>query len=449
MKKITPFQIILLAGFGIVAIVAVLLFSGILPGYEKQGSQKGTVVPISLWGTLPREQINGVISAIGEKNESFGITYTEYPPSSYEENIVNALASGKGPDFLIISQDMVLKNKDKTSLIPSAYYPERNFRDDFVDIANLFLDKKNGGLAAVPFLIDPMAMYWNKDIFSSAGISRPPRDWDEFAEDVKIFTEKNGAGNIVQSGTALGELSNIKNGKDILSMLIIQSGNPIMETDDNGNLEITLNKENNFGKNPVVVSVKFFNDFSDPNKNVYSWNKALSDADTMFAKGALAMYFGYAGELPEIKARNPHLNFDIAEVPKIKGSKTKTTFAKIYGLAIMKNSSQTKKQAALNSILFMISNAASKDFSRATGLASPRRDLLAEKAVDAYSGLINKMAIMSKSWLEPDGNEVRRIFKDMVESVSSGGLSADSSAGLAEKRLKQELKKVTQNVQKK
>src|SRR3989339_888270 len=333
MNKITPFQIILLAGFGFIAVIAVLIFSGILPGYKSERAQRGPVVSVSLWGTLPGKQINGVISAINKENKSYKIIYAEYPASSYEENVVNALASGKGPDFWIISQDMVLKNKDKISLIPSAYYPERNFRDDFVDIANLFLDKKNGGLAAVPFLIDPMAMYWNKDIFSSAGISRPPRDWDEFAEDVKIFTEKNGAGNIVQSGTALGELSNIKNGKDILSMLIIQSGNPIMETDDNGNLEITLNKENNFGKNPVVVSVKFFNDFSDPNKNVYSWNKALSDADTMFAKGALAMYFGYAGELPEIKARNPHLNFDIAEVRQIKGGRTKTTFAKIYGLA--------------------------------------------------------------------------------------------------------------------
>ena len=71
----------------------------------------------------------------------------------------------------------------------------------------------------------------------------------------------------------------------------------------------------------------------------------------MFAKGALAMYFGYASEMSEIKNRNPHLNFDLAEVPQIKGDKSKTSFAKIYALAIMKNSSQTKKKAALDSII--------------------------------------------------------------------------------------------------
>ncbi|KKT20854.1 MAG: Extracellular solute-binding protein, family 1 [Parcubacteria group bacterium GW2011_GWB1_43_8] len=441
MNKITPFQIILLAGFGFIAVIAVLIFSGILPGYKSERAQRGPVVSVSLWGTLPGKQINGVISAINKENKSYKIIYAEYPASSYEENVVNALASGKGPDFWIISQDMVLKNKDKISLIPFAYYPERNFRDDFIDISNLFIDRENDGLTAFPFLINPMVMYWNKDLFSSAGISQPPQNWDEFAEDVKIFTEKNEVGNITQSGTALGELSNIRNGKDILSMLIIQSGNPIMKTDSRGNLKVALDEEDASGKSPAVISVKFFNDFSDPNKNVYSWNKALSGADTMFAKGALAMYFGYASELPEIKAKNPHLNFDIAEVPQIKDDKTKTTFAKIYGLAVMKNSPQAKKQAALNSILFMASNRVSKDFSVATGLASPRRDLLSEKTTDAYYGLINKAAVMAKAWLEPDGDEVRRIFKDMVESVSSGSTSVGDSVRLAKNRLDQELRK--------
>ena len=443
MNKITPFQIILLAGFGFIAVIAVLIFSGVLPGYKNERAQRGPVVSVSLWGTLPKNQINGVISAVNKENKSYKIEYVEYPASSYENETINALASGKGPDFWIINQDMVLKNKNKISLIPFAYYPERNFRDDFIDISNLFLDQKNGGLTAVPFLVDPMVMYWNKDLFSSAGISQPPKDWDEFAKDVKIFTEKNEAGNVVQSGTALGELSNIKNGKDILSMLIIQSGNPIIKTDDRGNLKISLDETDNSGKSPAVSSVKFFNDFSDPNKSVYSWNKALSGADTAFAKGALAMYFGYAGEWPEIKARNPHLNFDIAEVPQIKGDKTKTTFAKVYALAVMKNSSQAKKQAALSSILFMASNQVSKDFSEATGLASPRRNLLAEKTTDAYFGLINKAAVMSKAWLEPDGGEVRRIFKDMVESVSSGSLSVSDSVRLAKNRLDQELRKIS------
>ena len=88
-------------------------------------------------------------------------------------------------------------------------------------------------------------------------------------------------------------------------MLIIQSGNPIIKTDDRGNLKIALDEQDKSGKSPTASSIKFFNDFSNPNKNVYSWNKALSGADTMFAKGALAMYFGYASEWPGNQGQKP------------------------------------------------------------------------------------------------------------------------------------------------
>ncbi|MEK7130820.1 MAG: extracellular solute-binding protein [Patescibacteria group bacterium] len=443
MNKLSSFQIILTIFLGVIALVAVLVFSGILPGYKKQGGAKGPTIQISLWGPLPERQIGSVLSGVNKENKPYNINYTEIPADSYEETVVSALASGKGPDFWIISQDMILKNKDRISTIPFLVYPERNFRDNFVDISSLLIEQKGEGLTGIPFLADPLIMYWNKDLFSSAGVSQPPKDWNDFTETGAMFTQKNEAGNITQSGTAMGELSNIKNGKDILSMLIIQSGNPIMKVDSVNNLKISLGDDDSSGNSPAVSSVKFFNSFSDPNKDAYSWNKALPEAGDMFAKGSLAMYFGYASELPDIIERNPHLNFDLAEVPQIKGDKTKTGFAKMYSFAIMKNIPQTKKQAVINSILFITSNGVSKTFSQATGMASLRRDLLSKRTTDAYFGLVNKAVVMAKSWLEPDGTEVRRIFKEMVESTASGSLSASSAVKLANNRLDQELRKVS------
>ena len=176
MNKITPFQIILLAAFGSVAMIAVLIFSGVLPGYKNQGTKKGRLFRFLFGGLCLGAKLTALFPPSIKKINLIKIEYTEFPASSYENEVVNALASGKGPDFWLISQDMVLKNKDKISPIPFAYYPERNFRDDFVDISNLFIDQKNGGLTALPFLIDPLVMYWNKDLFSSAGISRPPQN---------------------------------------------------------------------------------------------------------------------------------------------------------------------------------------------------------------------------------------------------------------------------------
>ena len=257
MNKLSSFQIIFSIFLGVIALVSVLVFSVILPGYKKQGGAKGPTIQISLWGPLPERQIGSVLSGVNKENKPYNINYTEIPADSYEETVVSALASGKGPDFWIISQDMILKNKDRISTIPFLVYPERNFRDNFVDISSLLIEQKGEGLTGIPFLADPLIMYWNKDLFSSAGVSQPPKDWNDFTETVAMFTQKNEAGNITQSGASMGELSNIKNGKDILSMLIIQSGNPIMKVDSVNNLKISLGDDDSSGNSPAVSSVKF------------------------------------------------------------------------------------------------------------------------------------------------------------------------------------------------
>ena len=57
----------------------------------------------------------------------------------------------------------------------------------------------------------------------------------------------------------------------------------------------------------------------------------------MFVKEDLALYFGYGSERADIMAKNPHLNFDIAPVPQIRGNKTQVTFGRMQGIAIARN----------------------------------------------------------------------------------------------------------------
>ena len=59
----------------------------------------------------------------------------------------------------------------------------------------------------------------------------------------------------------MGELNNIKNGKDILSMLIIQAGNPIIKEDSNGNFKAALDEKIFLTKNrlfPDKIFQRFF-----------------------------------------------------------------------------------------------------------------------------------------------------------------------------------------------
>jgi multiple sugar transport system substrate-binding protein len=431
----SKFQIIIIIVFVIAGLIAVLIFAGILPGFKKQGSG-GNGGEISMWGVFPEEKIKPIISDFNDKNKSyFTINYSEKKIANYENELLNALAAGQGPDIWFLTQDAILKNKNKVYPIPFNFYPERNFRDNFLDSAELFLDSPNKNIIGLPLAVDPIVLYWNRDLFSSAGIAQPPQYWDEFLLDVQALTKRDDAGNIIQAGAGLGEFTNVQNAKDILSMLMLQTGNAIINKDT---LEVVLGeRENNF-LDPIESSLRFFNEFSNPSKSSYSWDKALPDSETMFVSGSLAMYFGYASELDAIKEKNPHLNFDVAEVPQIRNGKIKATFGKIYGLVISKNS--PKIQTVFPAIAALSASDFSKNFSEAMGLGSANRNVLAAGSSDPVLSVIYKSAVMSRAWLEPDADAVSEIFKNMIESTATGKVKISEAVNQTKGQLEQLLK---------
>ena len=86
----------------------------------------------------------------------------------------------------------------------------KKLKDDFVDVVyddavirakddktNAYAEKIYG----LPFFIDTLAMFYNKDLFNNAGIANPPVFWNrEFQQDVKKLTKQDAKGQIVQSG---------------------------------------------------------------------------------------------------------------------------------------------------------------------------------------------------------------------------------------------------------
>lgn len=430
----SKFQIIIIVVFVIVGVVAVLIFAGILPGFKKEGGGKGA--EISLWGIFPQQKMAPLISELNEANKDlFKINYSEKKSSVYENELLNALAAGTGPDLWFLTQDVILKNKDKVYILPFESYNERNFRDIFIDSAELLIDAApplGGGIIGFPLAVDPLVLYWNRDLFSSAGIAKPPQYWDEFLTDVQILAKRDEAGNIIQAGAALGEFRNVKNAKDIISMLILQTGNPIIKS---STLEVFLGERGEALLDPAESSIRFFSEFSNIKKASYTWNRALQDSTTAFGNGSLAMYFGYASEIENIREKNPHLNFDIAEVPQIKDGKIKACFGKIYSAVISKSS--LKKQPAFWAAIKLTDKDFSKSFSEEIGLGSPRRDVLTGGAKDPFLSVIYKSSIMSRTWLEPDPAAVSEIFRNMIESTATGRLRISEAVGAARTQLEQ------------
>src|SRR3990167_8347956 len=253
-------QLILIPIFILATIAAVLIFSGAGPGLN-QKSGKGS--EIKFWAPYPRAKIDFALEGYRRMNSGLKLIYEEKENQNYYSEIIDCLASNSGPDIFALNQERILKFKDKIFEIPFEAFNLRKFKDSFLGAGEIFLSKS--GILGFPLFIDPVVLYWNRDLFGNDGFSRPPQTWDEFLTYSQALTKIDSNKNILQSGSALGEFSNVLRAKDIISLLILQGGSPIVKRET---LEVKLES--------AESAVRFFNQFRDSSKITYAKIEALA-----------------------------------------------------------------------------------------------------------------------------------------------------------------------------
>lgn len=412
--------------FGLIAIIAVVVFAK-APGLINQGSGiPGVGGNVVIWGTFPDQ--GGAAKPINDFNvvykKIFTVSYAFHDPKDFDRELVEALASGNGPDIVLLPDDLVLRHSDKIELIPYTTFPQRDFQALFIQAAEIYMRAQ--GVVALPFAIDPMVMYWNRDLFSNASITEPPKYWDEFLTMAPKLTKRDPkTTDITQSAIAFGEYVNIDHAKDLIALLFLQVGNPIVSLEEgkpvmqlftaHGN-EIVVDQN-------VTSAFRFYMDFSNPLKSIYSWNRARSSSRDEFINGNLAVYFGFASDYKPLQQKNPHLNFAVAPMPVPRDTKVSITYARMHGLAVLKSS--RNKQTAFYAVQHLLETTPSGDFAAQFNLPPVRRDLLAKRPTDAALSVFFDSAIWSRAWLDPKPEESDNAFRLMVESVSSGRTTID------------------------
>ena len=272
------------------------------------------------------------------------------------------------------------------------------------------------GLYALPFIVDPLVMYWNRDMFDSAGIATYPTYWEDFSALGKKLNIKDQNGNIRKSVVALGQFNNIDNAREILGTILMQTGNPVTAVTSKGSIMSTLSSNFVNGKD-AQTAVKFYSHFIDPADQDYSWNRNFPSSSASFLSGSLATYFGFASELLGLKARNQNLNFDVAFMPQAKNG-VKATYGRMYGFSIVKSSQN------INSAYQIISELTSAQYlgliSSSMYLPSVRRDIIGAGSDDPNITMFNQAALVAKSWPDVDSISSNQILSGMVESFTNG-----------------------------
>lgn len=436
MEKPKIFQIVVLAIFAVLILVGLLGFSGKLDSILPKGTKNIDYGQVTVWGTLPASLMNSVLAEKMRNVQGISIKYVEKNAGTFDRDFLEALASGTGPDLFMLGQDQILRNKNKIAPISYQTFPERTFKDTFLQEGDLFLTAE--GLIGIPFTIDPLVMYWNKDIFNNAGIVAPPTTWDEFYSLVPRMTTRDKNGTIIQSFAPLGEYVNVYNAKELITTMMMQAGSP-MVANQGGVLMANFAGADSANKNnPVLLAINFYTQFSKSDKDSYTWNRSLPYSRSMFEAGDLALYFGSASEYNAIRQKNPHLNFDVASIPQPKNTQVRMTFGSMEGVAIVK--ATKNPQGAIRAAILLTGRDFVSGVAQATMLPPVRRDLLAVRPESAILSVFYDSAIIARAWLDPSPSETGDLFRNMIDDVNSGRQKITQALSIAENNLNRILK---------
>lgn len=431
MKNSSIFQTILLVALGGAFVGAVLIFAGILPGFRAE--QAGSEPVVTFWSTIDRNEIGNLIGEINKKSVgSYQLKYVQANPDNLNNDLLEALAAGTGPDLVLLPHELIFQNRNKIYPLPFASYSERQYQDTFIDAGQLF--KVSKGWLALPVAINPLVLYYNKDLYTNAGLITPPTSWEEFVVNQPKLTKLDETKRLNQSATALGASNNINNFKNIISLLLLQVGvSPIYLADDNYQPGLARSREGQ-GLNPSKLALDFYNQFSDPTRSTYCWGRSLPLDRDFFLAGNLANYFGLASELSTILEKNPHLNFDVASVPRLnKGANL--TFGQLHGLAVIKNSTKATVAFSAASELALVDHS-NKKLNELLDLPPVLRSSLGQRQSDPFQQIFYNEALTARAWPDPQAEETQKTIKALIDNSTNGRLDSETALTQANDNLK-------------
>jgi len=387
-------------------------------------SPKGTAkiqANLMMWGVWDSSSLMGeYIDQFNKRYPNIQIEYRKQSAAQYEDQLVNALAEERGPDIFAMHHTWLNKHKPKMAPAPERIITEKKFRERFVSVVEEDFISEKGNIYGMPLYVDTLALYYNRDMFDDAGIVDPPKTWSEFQSDVKKLTKINEFGRIEQAGATLGTVNNINRPQDIVGLIIEQS------------LAARQNKTMpNFGNDAGEQGLKFYTDFANPQKTVYSWNKNQNYSVDAFANGKAAMTIGYSYLAEQIEAKSPRLNFQISKVPQISTESDLANYTNYWGYTVSSQASDAERFAAYLFLKFLTNKQNVQDYFVKTKRPTSRQDLIEKQSQNLQYGVFAEQILNAETWDQPNNSKVDEILGQMIKDVNSGAATADEAASNA------------------
>jgi len=367
-------------------IIVIVTGFGLRPGRER--------VTLTIWGIDSPASFEAAKEGFKNNRPGLEIIYRQILEDRYEQELINALAAGAGPDVFMFRSDWMMNHRDKIIPISQELFPASKFAELFPQVAvqDFVL---NDQVYAFPLFIDTLVLYYNKDIFDRRGVALPPNTWDGFRQAItrRVVASFGGPSPLVARAG------------DIMNALLMQA-----------NADLSLQNKS---------FIRISNREGTTALNLYTSVRAPAiETYAGFANGTIGMIIDYQSAAPSILARNPSLNFAIAPLPQINPGQPVVP-ARYYGLAVPRRS--LLQSLAWDFIVYATTDEwVAENYLIASGRPPALRTIINSYIGDPTHGVFASQALIARSWNMPASEGVFAIFNTMIQSVIQGGTAHDA-----------------------
>lgn len=418
---------LIVGGVVLVLLIGLMFAIGGGSGEKDVPKKKDDKIKLTYWRAFDdKSNFDQVLENWNREHENIEIDYKKLTIAEYEQTLLDALASGRGPDLFSVHNDWMPRYFDKLVPIPEELMSKAEYEKSFFPVAAADNIRDNR-VYGIPLSIDSLALYYNTDLLTKAEVDAPPATWGDLVgrgpdrqklgdQGVPSLVKKLNVqvGNdLRQSSIALGTPT-VNRSQDIVALFMLQSETQ-MVNDNRDTATFNLQQKSPGGSpvHPGVDALGFYASFGDPGTANYSWNAGMGDTVSAFSQGKTAMMINYSYQIASLGRLNPNLHFNIAPVPQHAG-RNPVNYASYWTEVVSQRSEHQKE--AWEFIKFLTSREELRTYLDVANVVSSRTDVSSGGNLQVFYEQ-NKTA---KSWYKGDAAKADQVFLDMINQVLSG-----------------------------
>ncbi|MEK8129283.1 extracellular solute-binding protein [Paenibacillus filicis] len=357
--------------------------------------------------------VNKLIEDFQKQHPNITVKHTNFPYDQYNEKVATLVPAGKGPDIINLYYGWLPKYVASGYLqpLPESAFSAAQIEKEFFPFVNSA--KLNGKYYAIPTAVRSLALFYNKDLFTKAGLdpNKPPATWEELVDYSKKLTERDKNGQLVVEGFTFQTNSQLPHW--YRDTLLQQAGGKDVSEDRRKIL---------WNETPAgLEAFSYLVDFGVKHK-VGAKDFYTNDI-TAFKGGFAALSVDGSFQLGGLAKDSPNLNYAIAPLPSYKDKKAAP--ASYWANAITKNVSGKKLEAATEFLKFLTSKEVQEQWAEKVGELPAKKEVAQQEKFtkDAKLGPFIKQLDYANSHFFVDEKLERDYFVEAIDKITLNNVS--------------------------